>query len=91
MSCSQYELDLSAIENEISRDRDKEIRNQIRKKLEKLMSNPLIGDKKIQLKEEYAVKVNNKRIVILYHIDDDNCRVIFDCIGSHQDCYNDTF
>ena len=47
MSCSQYELDLSAIENEISRDRDKEIRNQIRKKLEKLMSNPLIGDKKI--------------------------------------------
>jgi mRNA-degrading endonuclease RelE of RelBE toxin-antitoxin system len=92
MVCIDFKLDISAIEHDINKIKDKEIKTQIKKKIEKVKENPYIGEKKeYKLKDEYAVKVNNQRIVILYHLDEKNCIIIFDHIGPHDTVYKNTF
>lgn len=93
MTCESYSLDVSAIERYIQNVKDNSIRNQIRKKIEKVRKNPSIGEtKSYSLKGIHAVKVNNQKIVILYRIDDDDpCKIVFIEIGAHDDVYRNTF
>ena len=78
MSCENYTLDLSAIESEINKIKDKSIKEETKKKLEKVKSNPEIGEyKKYKLSGERAVKVNHQRYVMFYHVDEEQCIVIF--------------
>lgn len=93
MTCGSYSLDVSAIEKYIKTVGDNSIKNQIRKKIEKVKKNPLNGEtKSYSLKGIYAVKVNNQKIVILYKIDDDDpCKIVFIDIGSHDDVYRNTY
>ena len=92
MVCDSYSLDLSAIERELKKVKDNEVQKQITRKFERLIENPFIGEtKKYKLKNEYVIKVHSQRIVIFYHIDQDNCIVLFDRIEEHDKGYNDTF
>lgn len=92
MVCKSYTLDLSAIERELKKLKDSEIQKQIKRKFERLIEDPFIGEtKKYKLKNEYVIKIHRQRIVIFYHIDDDNCIVLFDRIEEHDKGYKDTF
>ena len=92
MVCKSYTLDLSAIERELKKVKDSEIQKQIKRKFERLIEDPFIGEqKKYRLKNEYVIKIHRQRIVIFYHIDDDNCIVLFDRIEEHDKGYKDTF
>ena len=92
MFCKSYSLDLSAIERELKKLKDSEIQKQIKRKFERLIEDPFIGEtKKYKLKSEYVIKVHRQRIVVFYHIDQDNCIVLFDRIEEHDKGYKDTF
>jgi len=72
--------------------KDASIKNQIRKKIEKIKENPYTGEpKRFKLKGVYAVKVNHQRIVITYRIEDEECMIVFIDIGSHDEVYGKTF
>lgn len=92
MSCENYTLDLSAIEAEINKIKDKSFKEEIKKKLEKVKSNPGIGEyKRYKLSGERAVKVNHQRYVMVYHVDEEQCMVIFDLFERHDQAYKRTF
>ena len=92
MSCENYTLDLSAIESEINKIKDKSIKEEIKKKLEKVKSNPEIVEyKRYKLSGERAVKVNHQRYVMVYHVDEEQCMVIFDLFERHDQAYMRTF
>ena len=92
MSCENYTLDLSAIEAEINKIKDKSFKEEIKKKLEKVKSNPEIGEyKRYKLSGERAVKVNHQRYVMVYHVDEEQCMVIFDLFDRHDQAYKRTF
>ena len=86
-------MDTTAIEPYIRGIKDASIKEQIRKKMEKVMENPLIGETKgFRLKSIRAVKVNRQKIVILYRLDkEDPCRIVFIDIGSHEEIYKNTY
>ncbi len=92
MSCNNYALDTSAIDSEISKIKDADIKDQIKKKLEKVKVNPEIGErKKHELVNEYVVKINRQRYVLFYHVDKEKCMVIFDLFDRHDQAYKHTF
>ncbi|MCL4320882.1 MAG: type II toxin-antitoxin system RelE/ParE family toxin [Candidatus Thermoplasmatota archaeon] len=93
MTCDSYYFDIFAIEPYISKIKDASIKEQVRKKLKKVLENPSIGEtKSYNLTGIRAVKVNKQKIVILYKIDEkDPCKVVFVDIGSHEDVYSLTF
>lgn len=92
MPCTSYTLDLSGIKKELRKIEDKETQKQIKRKFEKLMENPFVGEtKKYGLKGERVIKVHGQRIVIFYHNDEKSCSVIFDRIEGHDKGYEDTF
>lgn len=86
-------MDVSAIEAYIHGTKDASIKEQIRKKIEKVKENPLIGETKgFRLRGFRAVKVNNQKIVILYRLDDeDPCKIVFIDIGAHDEVYKNTY
>ena len=86
-------MDISAIEPYIRRIKDTSIKEQIRKKMEKVMENPLCRETKgFKLKGICAVKVNNQRIVILYRFDkEDPCKIVLIDIGTHEEVYKNTY
>ena len=92
MSCSNYALDTSVIDDEIAKIRDKNIVCQIKKKIKKVKANPTIGEsKKYKINEERVVKVNGQRIVIFYHVDEEKCLIVFDLIDRHDQAYRSTY
>lgn len=86
-------MDTSAIEPYIRSIKDASIKEQIRKKMEKVMENPLIGEtKSFMLKGIRAVKVNKQKIVILYRFDkEDPCKIVLIDIGPHEEVYKNTY
>jgi plasmid stabilization system protein ParE len=89
MPCDSYKLDVSAVKGDID-GYDNSIREQINKKLERIMTNPYIGEhKKYGINDRYVVKVNHQRLVIFYHIKD--CIVVVELIEKHDKGYRKTF
>ena len=57
-----------------------------------MKANPTIGErKKYNLKDEYAVKVNHQRMVMFYHIEEEDCIIVFDLFERHDQGYRNTF
>ncbi len=91
MQCDKYLLDVSAIQDYIKK-ADGSVKEKIKKKIKKIKENPFNSETKSQmLAGVRAIKVDKQRIVILYTIDDKKCTIIFICIGSHEDCYDNTY
>lgn len=92
MTCSEYSIDISGIETELKKVKDTGIKDQIIKKIKKVKANPTIGEKKkYNLKDEYAVKVNHQRMVMFYHIEEEDCIIVFDLFERHDQGYRNTF
>ncbi len=90
--CDNYSIDASAIEDYIKKVKDKDINEQIKKKIYAVKENPYIGATKTGLiKNHRTVKVNRQKIVILYRIEEENCIIIFIKIGSHDEVYRKTY
>ena len=93
MTCKEYSIDISAIEEYIEKIKDASIKEQIYKKIRKVKENPYTGEsKRYKLRDFFAVKVNKQRVVILYRFSsEDPCLIIFIDINSHDDAYRNTF
>ena len=90
--CDTYSLDVSAIEDYIKKVKDKNIKEQIKKKIHAVKENPYIGATKTgRIKNHRTVKVNKQKIVILYIIEEKDCMVIFINIGDHDEVYSRTY
>ncbi len=90
--CDNYSIDLSAIEDYIQKVKDKNIKEQIKKKIYAVKENPYIGATKTgRIKNYRTVKVNRQKIVILYRIEEEDCMAIFIKIGTHDEVYNKTY